>query len=86
MSTLPNTEAGPRFHRAEDHLRLVIGKILRWSSVFCRTDPAVPKQIEWLERLAIPGRWGRTDAFARGLIDIPGGPAGEYARESKHAA
>lgn len=33
-------------------------------------DPAVPKQIEWIELLGIPGRWGRADAFARGLIDI----------------
>jgi glycogen debranching enzyme len=35
-------------------------------------DPAVPKQIEWLELLGIPGRWGRMDAFARGLIDVSG--------------
>jgi glycogen debranching enzyme len=34
-------------------------------------DPAVPKQIQWIELLGIPGRWGRTDAFARGLIDVP---------------
>lgn len=34
-------------------------------------DPAVPKHIQWLELLGIPGRWGRTDAFARGLIEIP---------------
>src|SRR5262249_54265755 len=33
-------------------------------------DPAGPKQIQWLELLGIPGRWGRMDAFARGLIDI----------------
>ena len=33
-------------------------------------DPAVPKQIEWLELLGIPGRWGRADAFARGQLDI----------------
>lgn len=33
-------------------------------------DPAVPKQIESVELLGIPGRWGRADAFARGLIDI----------------
>jgi glycogen debranching enzyme len=32
-------------------------------------DPAVPKQIQWLELLGIPGRWGRADAFARGLVD-----------------
>jgi len=35
-------------------------------------DPAVPKQIQWIELLGIPGRWGRTDAFARGLVDISG--------------
>lgn len=33
-------------------------------------DPAVPKQIQWLELLGIPGRWGRADAFAHGRIDI----------------
>src|SRR5215469_10489757 len=33
-------------------------------------DPAVPKQIEWIELLGIPGRWGRADAYARGLIDV----------------
>ena len=33
-------------------------------------DPAVPKQIEWLELLGIPGRWGRADAFARGQVDL----------------
>jgi glycogen debranching enzyme len=33
-------------------------------------DPAVPKQIEWMELLGIPGRWGRTDAYARGLVDV----------------
>jgi glycogen debranching enzyme len=33
-------------------------------------DPAVPKRIQWLELLGIPGRWGRMDAFARGLIDL----------------
>jgi glycogen debranching enzyme len=33
-------------------------------------DPAVPKQIEWLELLGIPGRWGRADAFARGQLDL----------------
>jgi len=34
-------------------------------------DPAVPRQIQWIELLGIPGRWGRMDAFARGLVDIP---------------
>jgi glycogen debranching enzyme len=33
-------------------------------------DPAVPTQIQWLELLGIPGRWGRMDAFARGMIDL----------------
>jgi glycogen debranching enzyme len=33
-------------------------------------DPGVPKQIEWIEVLGIPGRWGRADAFARGLLDL----------------
>ena len=33
-------------------------------------DPAVPKQIEWLELLGIPGRWGQADDFARGQVDL----------------
>ena len=33
-------------------------------------DPAVPKQIEWIELLGVPGRWGYADAFARGLINV----------------
>jgi len=33
-------------------------------------DPAVPKQIEWIELLGIPGRWGHADAFARGQVDV----------------
>jgi glycogen debranching enzyme len=33
-------------------------------------DAAVPKQIEWIELLGIPGRWGRADAYARGLVDV----------------
>ena len=28
-------------------------------------DPHLPGQIGWLQILDIPGRWGRTDAFAR---------------------
>jgi glycogen debranching enzyme len=49
-------------------------------------DPGVPKQIEWLELLGIPGRWGRADAFARGLIDVSSGPGAEHFREGKRAA
>jgi glycogen debranching enzyme len=30
-------------------------------------DPALPEQIGWLQILEVPGRWGRTDAFGRGL-------------------
>lgn len=33
-------------------------------------DPAVPKSIERLELLEIPGRWGTADAFCRGRIDV----------------
>jgi glycogen debranching enzyme len=33
-------------------------------------DPAVPKKIEWIELLGIPGRWDHADAFARGLVDL----------------
>jgi glycogen debranching enzyme len=32
-------------------------------------DPALPSTIGHLEVLDIPGRWGRVDAFARGLVD-----------------
>lgn len=48
-------------------------------------DPAVPKQIAWLELQGIPGRWGHADAFARGLIDISGETTGDV-RETKRAA
>lgn len=34
-------------------------------------DPVVPRMVGWLEVLDIPGRWGRTDAFSRGKVDIP---------------
>jgi hypothetical protein len=33
-------------------------------------DPAVPKTIEWIQLLDIPGRWGHVDAFGRGRADI----------------
>jgi hypothetical protein len=33
-------------------------------------DPALPKGIGHLELLDVPGRWGRIDAFARGLVDV----------------
>jgi glycogen debranching enzyme len=32
--------------------------------------PAIPRAIERLEILGIPGRWGRADAFGRGKLDI----------------
>ena len=32
-------------------------------------DPALPRDIGRLELLDIPGRWGRIDAFGRGLVD-----------------
>jgi glycogen debranching enzyme len=31
-------------------------------------DPALPKNLGHVELLDIPGRWGRIDAFARGLV------------------
>jgi len=34
-------------------------------------DPAVPREIGWLELLDIPGRWGRVDAFSRGKVEVP---------------
>jgi glycogen debranching enzyme len=42
-------------------------------------DPAVPRQIERLEILGIPGRWGHVDAFGRGMVDVS-----EPARETLH--
>ena len=33
-------------------------------------DPAVPTQIEEIQLLDIPGRWGRVDAFGRGRVDV----------------
>jgi glycogen debranching enzyme len=33
-------------------------------------DPAVPSTIGHLELLDIPGRWGRVDAFGRGLVQV----------------
>jgi glycogen debranching enzyme len=33
-------------------------------------DPALPRGIGRLELLDIPGRWGRTDAFGRGRVDV----------------
>ncbi|WP_159606883.1 amylo-alpha-1,6-glucosidase [Agromyces humi] len=33
-------------------------------------DPAVPMGIGRIELLDIPGRWGRIDAFGRGLVDV----------------
>jgi glycogen debranching enzyme len=49
-------------------------------------DPGVPKQIGRLELQGIPGRWGRSDAFARGLIDLSNETATEYDREAKGVA
>jgi glycogen debranching enzyme len=42
-------------------------------------DPALPSSIGRLEVLDIPGRWGRVDAFARGLVDVSR-PMGRRAR------
>jgi glycogen debranching enzyme len=39
-------------------------------------DPAVPKAIERLELLEVPGRWGRVDALCRGHLDIGLGSGG----------
>ena len=36
-------------------------------------DSALPERIGWLQILEIPGRWGRTDAFGRGLSAKPDG-------------
>jgi glycogen debranching enzyme len=37
-------------------------------------DPALPSIMGRLEVLDIPGRWGRMDAFGRGLIDVDSRP------------
>ena len=39
-------------------------------------DPALPASIGHLELLDIPGRWGRIDAFGRGMVQVgsPGAP------------
>ncbi len=42
-------------------------------------DPAIPRQIDRLEILGIPGRWNRADAFGRGMVDVA-----EPAREMLH--
>ncbi len=34
-------------------------------------DPAVPKSIERLELLEVPGRWGQVDALGRGHLELP---------------
>ena len=36
-------------------------------------DPALPVGIGRIELLDIPGRWGRIDAFGRGLVDLDRG-------------
>jgi hypothetical protein len=33
-------------------------------------DPALPVGIGRIELLDIPGRWGRIDAFGRGLVEV----------------
>jgi hypothetical protein len=33
-------------------------------------DPALPVGIGRIELLDIPGRWGRMDAFGRGMVDV----------------
>jgi glycogen debranching enzyme len=33
-------------------------------------DPAIPRTLERLELLDIPGRWGHTDAIGRGRLDV----------------
>ncbi|MCW2851996.1 MAG: Amylo-alpha6-glucosidase [Nocardioides sp.] len=37
-------------------------------------DPALPAGIGRIELLDIPGRWGRIDAFGRGLVEVDRGP------------
>ncbi|SFN52697.1 glycogen debranching N-terminal domain-containing protein [Mycetocola miduiensis] len=37
-------------------------------------DPALPVGIGRIELLDIPGRWGRIDAFGRGLVEVNRGP------------
>ena len=37
-------------------------------------DPALPRGMGRIELLDIPGRWGRIDAFGRGMVDVDRGP------------
>jgi len=39
-------------------------------------SPAIPSEIERLEVLGIPGRWGHVDAFGRGLLHVHADGAG----------
>ncbi|HEX5055481.1 MAG TPA: glycogen debranching N-terminal domain-containing protein [Gammaproteobacteria bacterium] len=36
-------------------------------------DPAIPKKLERIELMGIPGRWGSADAFGRGLLEVESG-------------
>jgi hypothetical protein len=39
-------------------------------------EPALPVGVGRIELLDIPGRWGRVDAFGRGLVEIGTGADG----------
>jgi len=52
-------------------LRILLG--LRPIGASLLVAPTIPKSIERIELLGIPGRWGRADAFGRGTIDIGDG-------------
>jgi glycogen debranching enzyme len=49
-------------------------------------DPALPSGIGRLELLDIPGRWGRIDAFGRGLVSIGGTDKTQRRRPRARAA
>jgi len=49
-------------------LRVLLG--LEPMGKYLLVHPAVPRAIERIELLGIPGRWGRADAFGRGMIDV----------------
>jgi glycogen debranching enzyme len=49
-------------------------------------DPALPSGIGRLELLDIPGRWGRIDAFGRGLVSVGGTDKSKRRRPRARAA
>jgi glycogen debranching enzyme len=49
-------------------------------------DPAVPTQIQEIQLLDIPGRWGHVDAFGRGRVDLSQVGAPQSIPQAPHVA